>query len=639
MSYRRLSPKIIGIFVLVALLPLIIGTSIGVHLMLQTSNQASDVARDALFTTAQGELSTIVHLEADKLNSFFSSYEEVMIKIRGYVEYLLQTPIIDSRWNDSVIVETSNGSKGLATDIGLGDIFIPSYVNLTASINQTLRLLSSLGSYFHPLVESPDVLLAGVATEQQITRLFPYQGLVNFLPPNFNMTERPWYQAASTILQTSNHSAWSIYRDFFTDALIATASIPFFNGSELFGVIAMDISLEFISQAISKIHYRESGYAVLLAETLDIFARSNISSSTSSYDEFFASNNATTLNPDLYEKLQQAMANETGQFVTVLQTSGIQNITVEKLIFYEKLKIVNLLLCIVVETSEIVSISNEIVQIWENSAGQFLFSGLLLVISLLVIAIIISFLIFGISVWRYTVPQVDLFLAEKRRANILFDLIGHDLRNALQSQLLAMEVLSQEKTFPDTRETAIFKNSYQKIEKIGNLIRQMGELRFLNRKFLLSNLMYLAEECQEVCQQLRSEYASISIEFTNKSSKPLVCVYNPLLQNALIEIARNGIIHNRSPAKRIHIILESASFSKMARIMIVDNGIHIPPDNKKILQDPLKHIGTRTGLGYVILKSATDLAGGYYIIRDRKDNTIGTRVIINLPVINPEKIS
>ncbi|MFX0183912.1 MAG: ATP-binding protein [Candidatus Hodarchaeota archaeon] len=637
MVYERLSPRIIAIFGIGALLPLVIGSTIGILLMYQTSTQASDIAASELFTTAQTELNTAVHAEADGLNSFFSKYEAQMIDDRGYLENLLENPLIDSRWNDSLIVEHPGGLKGLSTDVGIGDVLILKDVNLTSSINNTLRSLSSIGNYFNAVVESDTVLLAYLGTEQGVNRFFPYVNLVENVPdPAPDPMERPWYTVASSIPKSDNSSAWSVYQDLYLDKLVSTVSAPLYNGSEFFGVVALDLSLDAISNRISKITYKKSGYAILLDESLTIIAKSNLSSSDVGYNEFLASNNVAAANQVLHDKVQEAIQNNTGQFSISLRTGINQDTTEEKLIFYQKIEKPSVLLCIVVQKSEITEIADQIAQIWENSSGQYLISIFLIIIALLVITFLISFVLFGIGLCRYSLP-VELFLSEQRRADILFNLISHDMRNALQSHLFAMEMLNQHHpAINNSIEMDILEKTYQKIEKIGNSILKIGELSFLDRDYVRKNLMDLSEECERVVDQLKTEHdplgtKAISINFTHESSEKLMCFYNPLLAKALFEIGTNAITYNKKDEKIIKLTLESDN--RNAIISITDNGSYIPLNIREILLNPLEYIDRRTGLGYVMLKLATDFSGGHYEIHsDEQEDLNGTKITITIPV-------
>lgn len=68
-------------------------------------------------------------------------------------------------------------------------------------------------------------------------------------------------------------------------------------------------------------------------------------------------------------------------------------------------------------------------------------------------------------------------------------------------------------------------------------------------------------------------------------------------------------------------------------ISITDNGSHISPSIREILLNPLEYVDRRTGLGYVMLKLATDFSSGHYEIHcDEQADLNGTKIIITIPV-------
>jgi len=107
------STRIIVLFLIGGItLPLIIATTVGVVFINQTSIQINDVASVELFSTGQIELNSFVTSESEYLQGFFQGYETELFTIRHYLENIIQYPIVDPRWNDSLIVEGPTGLRG-----------------------------------------------------------------------------------------------------------------------------------------------------------------------------------------------------------------------------------------------------------------------------------------------------------------------------------------------------------------------------------------------------------------------------------------------------------------------------------------------------------------------------------------------
>ncbi|MHA1228627.1 MAG: ATP-binding protein, partial [Candidatus Hodarchaeales archaeon] len=244
------------------------------------------------------------------------------------------------------------------------------------------------------------------------------------LPSQFDIRERPWYIAAKT---NGNTTSWSIYTDIITNSLVATVSIPFYNGTEFFGVVGVDITLKTISQRISNISYKKSGYSILLDQSLNILANSTLTVTHPGFDQLIGDANLTYQlnNTDLRNKFQEAFQNESGEFIVTLATGENFTQLTEKVIFYQKVESVDLLLCIIVEKSDIISVANQIALIYERSAGQFYLSQLMFILVIILTAFIITFLVFGLGVIKVSFSAL---LTEKRRAEKRAEKYEHDYK-------------------------------------------------------------------------------------------------------------------------------------------------------------------------------------------------------------------
>ncbi|NHJ01508.1 MAG: hypothetical protein EAX86_05165 [Candidatus Heimdallarchaeota archaeon] len=624
MNYRKISPRIIAIFGILAIIPLLIATIIGFHLINQTSNQATEIAKDQAFSAAQSELKYRVYAETGILETYFASYNSEILNLRCFVQNLLLSPIEDDRW--TLIKQFPGGAWGLSSDVGIGDIFIPSFVSLNNTVNQTLSVFSSIGIYFSSFVNSPSVYQVYLGTEVGVNRFFPYVNLTEITPSSeFDSRQRPWYIGA----KEKNGTFWSIYTDALANRLVATLSIPFFNNSDFFGVLGIDLSFESISERISAIEYKNSGYAILIDPSLNILVKSNITSIHRGYDELIQAENLSSINnTDLLDKLDYIIENPQGNFTAMLLTTNGE--IKEKLIVFQHIKDPNMILTIVVEKAEIAEIAQDLAEIWEQSAGQYLLTNGLIFIVFILIVFIAAFGIFGVAVLRYS-PPIEQLLSEKRRADILFNIIGHDLRNALQGHFFAIE-LQESKKDPQFLNT-----TYKKIEKISHLIHQIGELRFLTSDSVKENLMDLESLMKEVVKQINIDYIlkeneEKDIILRNTLSKPIKVRYNPILQSSFVEIGLNALIYNATIKKELVIELEERT-PNFVHISFSDNGLGIQEEMREILQDPLQNLDIRTGLGYVMLNLAVEFSQGYYLIEYRdKILKIGTKVEVVLPL-------
>lgn len=643
MVYRYFNPKMLILFGFLSIISFFMASLVGVIIITQTTSQTTDIAGEQFYQTAQTEITTLTQAEAAKFESYFGSFEEDICIMQGYIHEALNHSANDTRWKS--IEQGPGGEWGLFSDVGIGEIYLPNFITLNSSVNATIQTFSDIGRYFQPLTDSETVLQAYLGTENGLIRFFPYSNIINNNPsPSFDPRQRIWYQGA----KLSNATYWSVYEDFTTKSLIATISIPFYNNSELFGIVALDMSLDYINEVISKFHYKDSSYALLISnDTLEILAKPSLLEVDLAYDEIYFSDNLTAVNnPNLASNLNYIKGNSNGSFVISVKSGLTLTTNTSKLIFFQHINRPSLIIISVIQEAEIHKLAYEIAQIWNESAGRYILGSMLLGFFIIILVFIIAFFLLGISIWRYSLP-IERVLSENRRADVLFNIIGHDLRNALQSHIFVLEMLEKELGNEDVKSRAFLptNTTYQKIERIGRVVHQIGELRFLNEEYVRKNPLDLSVLCQNMVDDLKNQFISsndedITVQFVNNTSRILKTSYNPLLQSALTEIGSNGILYHKKDKKddkdkkELKIVLDNIE-NKFALIQIIDNGSGISPNIREILLEPLKYISLRTGLGYVILNLATELSGGRYEIRFNDSKTkMGTKVLIYLPLLD-----
>ncbi|WP_217588136.1 methyl-accepting chemotaxis protein [Lentibacillus saliphilus] len=103
----------------------------------------------------------------------------------------------------------------------------------------------------------PSILSLYMGTKDAKTVLYPQVTLDD----DYNPTERGWYQDAAA---AEGDIIWTdAYTDAFTGKQIVTAAKAFYQGSELEGVVAADVSLEALIDMTDDINIGDNGYAVL----------------------------------------------------------------------------------------------------------------------------------------------------------------------------------------------------------------------------------------------------------------------------------------------------------------------------------------------------------------------------------------
>ncbi|MFZ5966675.1 MAG: methyl-accepting chemotaxis protein [Bacillota bacterium] len=106
----------------------------------------------------------------------------------------------------------------------------------------------------------PDILNVYIGTRDKTMYIYPEQTL----PDGYDPTSRPWYQGA----MSKNGLVWTEpYEDAGTKKMIISVAKPVYdskNGNEFVGVMALDISLEQLSNVINSIKVGDKGYVILI---------------------------------------------------------------------------------------------------------------------------------------------------------------------------------------------------------------------------------------------------------------------------------------------------------------------------------------------------------------------------------------
>ena len=140
-------------------------------------------------------------------------------------------------------------------------------MELTESLATELNALKQL-DFVAPtrLQANQDVIAIYFGGPSGETLYYPNIDLANVVPPDFDVTQRPWYVAASPVQDPTRTVTWSTpYLDAARQGLVITGSFPIYDGKHGFrGVVAMDLQLNRLSYIVSSIHVGATGYGFVV---------------------------------------------------------------------------------------------------------------------------------------------------------------------------------------------------------------------------------------------------------------------------------------------------------------------------------------------------------------------------------------
>ncbi|MBT3187487.1 MAG: GAF domain-containing protein [Anaerolineae bacterium] len=147
-------------------------------------------------------------------------------------------------------------------------VYVPNMIAINEEVISNLELGSHLDTLLKSSFESSENITAiYLGTEGEITRYYPNINLGTALPPDFRVSQRPWYTNA--VEENPDGSVvWSeIYEDATGQGLLVTAAIPVYRTDNLIGVIGIDVSLDDIEATVKNTQVFENSYTFLIDET------------------------------------------------------------------------------------------------------------------------------------------------------------------------------------------------------------------------------------------------------------------------------------------------------------------------------------------------------------------------------------
>jgi signal transduction histidine kinase/DNA-binding response OmpR family regulator len=166
---------------------------------------------------------------------------------------------------DRMFVGSDGQYKNAETDVS--SAFVPDFVEVDEEILDVLELGAYLDFVFVPTYGgNSNAVAVYLGTKLETTQYHPNIDLGAVVPPDFQVTQRPWYVAAAPDENPERSAVWSpVYLDATGKGLMVTASSPVYSaGDEFVGVVGIDVTLENIAANVEEARVLGGGYAFLL---------------------------------------------------------------------------------------------------------------------------------------------------------------------------------------------------------------------------------------------------------------------------------------------------------------------------------------------------------------------------------------
>ncbi|MEW6286439.1 MAG: cache domain-containing protein [Chloroflexota bacterium] len=242
-----------------------------VYIRIQQTHAALIARLDA---TTRSEAENLLAITADRqaetLSNFFSVLQAGVLSLREYDQNLLanrRTFGTGTFWDAGASLTRNDKGSWDNPNTESGSVFIPAAVEPSDSMLAELNAIRHMDLLAPSILQAnPDVIAVYFGSATGYTLYYPNIDLAAIVPPDFDVTARPWYTAAGPEANPSRGAVWSEpYLDAALNGIVITNSAPVYDPSgRLAGVVAQDIQLTKISGIVGNIRVGESGYAFLI---------------------------------------------------------------------------------------------------------------------------------------------------------------------------------------------------------------------------------------------------------------------------------------------------------------------------------------------------------------------------------------
>lgn len=349
---------------------------------------------------AEDELSATSTEQANALNDFFSSAKKDITNLGSTTEKFLTQEIIlgsGTYWDATQqLYRLPNGSwDNQRNDVG--SVFIPALAELNDPLPQELNTVKHLDFIAPTLLKSnPDAIAVYFGGLPGETIYYPNIDLASLVPPDFDITKRPWFVKAAPAQNPSRAPVWSDpYLDAAQNGLVVTGSVPVFGpGGDFRGVAAMDFQLKRITSLVANIQVGKSGYAFLIDKNKTLIAMPS-----AGYADLGITPDAFPLGQPLDQS--KAPTQIPAQFWSILArmssgNSGLESIEFngeQRFVVYRPVPEVGYNLAIIVPAKELLSGSTAAKQQLALSSRNTLFLSSFIVLAILLVSIIAALII------------------------------------------------------------------------------------------------------------------------------------------------------------------------------------------------------------------------------------------------------
>jgi GAF domain-containing protein/HAMP domain-containing protein len=373
----------------------------------------------SILQQAETTLDTTADKHALTLTNFFGSMNSNTLALRSTAQNLLLKQASlgsGAYWDANTFLSRNAKGSWDNSNSEPGSVFIPAALEITNALASELNTMKNMDSVAPAMLEmNSDTIAVYFGSSSSFTLYYPNIDLAAIIPPDFDVTGRPWYVAAAPEQNPGRNAVWSEpYLDAALNGIVITNSAPVFDSAgRLRGVVAQDIQLRRITGIVTNIQVGEGGYAFLVDKDFRLIAMPD-----SAYQDLGLDPQKIPLGNQLTEADLSEGGAELFGILTRMASgeSGLTRIHIggtEQFIVYRPIEGVNFGLAIVVPVQEMLAESQAAKLQLERDTNRTLLVSVFVILGILALTSLVT-LNFGNNL---TAPLVKLTRAAQELAN------------------------------------------------------------------------------------------------------------------------------------------------------------------------------------------------------------------------------
>ncbi len=269
-ALQSIRVQVLVLLLSVAILIAAILTTIGIDAIRQAGHEAQKTGSASMQAQVQTYLLQLVQAHAAQSDLVLQRAARDAENLAAYTATLLDdadTFAQNTYWRAEEKMSIDPDGRYINSPQDVTSIFAPNFIERDSRLLARLQATAYLDLLMPAVYESdPNIVAVYLGTENEFSRYYPNINLGEHVPPDFRVTQRPWYQSAAPEQNPERRTVWSqVYEEATGKSLLVTVAAPVYGqGHTFYGVIGIDLDLQALRDSIQKSTFATGGYLFLV---------------------------------------------------------------------------------------------------------------------------------------------------------------------------------------------------------------------------------------------------------------------------------------------------------------------------------------------------------------------------------------